>query len=966
MKPSEQCQHITQTRALFSCPDGVSEIRATKAGPYKNTTYSGYFTALSEEAFLEGIHACAKQKPSAIYVTLNPIHPDALARCANRIDRAGSGDGAKDNEILHRRWILVDADTIRLANISATEEEHTAGIERATAIRDMFLKVYGVATVLADSGNGAHCLIPCSLPNDEESKALVIGVLTALQAQFGDDVVKIDTGVFNAARICKAYGTLVRKGDNTELRPHRYAQLIDVPSALPPVSVDILRALAGLAKPTSAKPSAKATRSPVGPGSSIPTFDVPAFLAKHGIPVHHEEEGAMGWHQWALEACPFNPDHRAPDAMVSQQAGTGKVSFKCLHNSCRSNKWQEFRKKFEVNWTPYEERTYQGAPTPRAATVARSENAKQSQNDTGPRPLTDIGNAERLIDMHGLNVRYCAPNREWYTWNGKIWEQDQTGQIDRFAKATVRNIYTEAGAEDDDKQRREIIKHAQRSESNERIKALLARAEKEEGVGILPRHFDADPWLLACNNGTLDLKTGTLRPHNRTDLITKLTAIDYDAKADCPQWDRFLARVVPDEAVRTYLHRAMGYSLTGDIRAQCLFFLWGGGQNGKSTVIFILEQLLGAYLKKTPAEVLMRSMSDGCAATPDIADLHGKRVATVSEIQKDRRLNEALVKDLTGGDSITARRLHRDPFTFEPTHKVWLAGNHKPVITGGDDGIWRRVKLIPFTVRIPDEEKDESLRDKLRDELPGILRRVVTACLEWQRQGLGEPAAVKQATQQYKSEMDIIGMFIDDCCIVNPKVEGKASELRTRYEIWCGEVGEKVSGTRSFYEEIGKRFEKKHTREGNIYIGIRRENTQEEAKKYDKSDENAQNVKDEPPVKGCEASTGVSDLDGTHVEKTPESPSQPFTAPNPSQKEFIAPLSPSLLAMIEAAKTNKMPTGIITLADPHDVCEDVRMRVTTVAARYSNAQTEQDAAQHLAMLQRCFNALYASEEKEEK
>ena len=858
MKPSEQCQHITQTRALFSCPDGVSEIRATKAGPYKNTIYSGYFEALSEEAFLEGIHACAKQKPSAIYVTLNPIHPDALARCANRIDRAGSGDGAKDTEILHRRWILVDADTIRLANISATEEEHTAGIERATAIRDMFLKVYGVATVLADSGNGAHCLIPCILPNDEESKALVIGVLTALQAQFGDNVVKIDTGVFNAARICKAYGTLVRKGDNTELRPHRYAQLIDVPSALPPVSVDILRALAGLAKPTSAKPSAKATRSPVGPGSSIPTFDVPAFLAKHGIPVHHEEEGAMGWHQWALEACPFNPDHRAPDAMVSQQAGTGKVSFKCLHNSCQANKWQEFRKKFEPDWMPYEERTYSSHTkttrprTERTDDLSEAEEAlhnKTLDKELAAYPLTDSGNAERFAKRNERNVRYCHQWGKWLIWDGTRWKEDSSGEAHRLAKYTARQINAEAatipvepkGEDNKPSHKDRLVAWAKKSESKTALTAMLILAQNELDVSVTSDALDTNPWLFNCANGTIDLRSGELRPHNRADLITKSSPVIYDPQAAAPRWESFLERVLPDAEMRSYVQRACGYTLTGSTEEQCLFFLYGNGKNGKSKFTYALEQLLGDYWGKTRAETLMQKRDQG-GISNDVAALRSLRLCTVSEVNEGQRLNEALIKDLSGGDTLSARFLHQEFFSFRPNFKILMYGNHKPTIKGTDEGIWRRIRLIPFLVTIPPEERDPNLEKRFDAELSGILQWVVRGCLKWQEKGLQDPATVTDATQAYRQEMDNTEQFLSDRCTKEPDKEKECFVycgcLYDNYVEWCKVAGEHPYSMRTFGDTMAKKgYSKIRKNKGKQYLGIRLMSSDEQAERDQNTEE---------------------------------------------------------------------------------------------------------------------------------
>jgi hypothetical protein len=352
VNPSEQCKQLAQTFSLFVPAGSVGELRAPKIGKYKQTD-SGCFESDHVDDFLDAVKQCAALNPSAIYMTLNPIDPALLARAVNR-GKFPANETTSDEDIVRRRWILADFDAKRPAGISSTNTQHEAAIERATGCRDLLLEAHGAATVLGDSGNGGHTLIPVDLPNDPESEALIIGVLAALAARFDDAVIKVDQSVFNASRICKVYGSKVCKGDDTLERPHRYARLLDVPADLPPVPVSVLRAIAGIDTPKPATSPAKPTRGPVArPASTPAALDVAAYVAQHGIAVHNESNGKGDWHHWNLESCPFNTEHQYPDSIIAQNAA-GAITFKCLHDSCRENGWHDVRKKFEPGWTPYD------------------------------------------------------------------------------------------------------------------------------------------------------------------------------------------------------------------------------------------------------------------------------------------------------------------------------------------------------------------------------------------------------------------------------------------------------------------------------------------------------------------------------------------------------------------------------------------------------------------------------------
>jgi putative DNA primase/helicase len=418
--------------------------------------------------------------------------------------------------------------------------------------------------------------------------------------------------------------------------------------------------------------------------------------------------------------------------------------------------------------------------------------------------LTDLGNAQRLVAQHGQDIRYCHPWRRWLVWDGSRWAKDETGVVLLLAKETVRFIYAEAAATVDEKTRKAIAEHAKRSESAMRIRAMVALAESEPGIPVLPGEMDQHEWLFNVKNGTIDLRTGELRPHRREDMITKVAPVDYAPAAKCPTWLAFLERVMAgNRRLMGFLQRAAGYSLTASTREQCFFLLHGTGANGKSVFLTTLLAAAGEYGIQAAPDLLLRK--SGESHPTEVADLFGARLVVATETEAGRRLAENLVKQLTGGDRLKARFMRQDFFEFEATHKIWLATNNKPTVKGTDYAIWRRIKLIPFTVTIPPEERDQSLPEKLRQELPGILTWAVQGCLEWQARGLDEPSEVTDATCAYRDEQDVLGGFIRDRCVVQPWAKVLARDLYRAYTEWCGENGEHPMAQRNFGMRLSER-----------------------------------------------------------------------------------------------------------------------------------------------------------------
>ncbi|MGH2934975.1 MAG: DNA primase family protein [Gaiellaceae bacterium] len=417
--------------------------------------------------------------------------------------------------------------------------------------------------------------------------------------------------------------------------------------------------------------------------------------------------------------------------------------------------------------------------------------------------LTDVGNARRLLALHGDDLRFIHTWRRWLVWDGRRWALDDTGESVRRMIDTVRRLAATAAAIDDADARKALMRHALGSEREARVRGALALAEALDGVPVLHDDLDADPLLLNVANGTLDLRTGELRPHARGDLITKLAPVDYQQDAAAPAFEAFMRRILPDPDLRRFVVTLLGYSLTGLTTEQILVMLYGTGANGKTTLLELARTLFGDYGQQAPAETFLERRD---TIPNDVARLRGARFVAATETGEGRRLNEVLVKRLTGGDTIAARFMRSEWFEFKPQFKAWLATNHKPEVRGTDEAIWRRIRLVPFAVTIPPEERDPALPARLRNELPGILNLAVKGCLDWQYDGtLSTPNAVTEATSGYRADSDHVGRFLDDCCILNPDARAKTGDLYNRYGYWCTANGEHSLSQKALAQRLEER-----------------------------------------------------------------------------------------------------------------------------------------------------------------
>jgi len=412
--------------------------------------------------------------------------------------------------------------------------------------------------------------------------------------------------------------------------------------------------------------------------------------------------------------------------------------------------------------------------------------------------LSDVGNAARFRDRFLGKVRW-SPSLGWLVWNGINWEVDETLMVYRLAIEVTELIEAEALSLSDPKASERLQKFAIATRSSSRLEAMLNVARAMEGIHVRPMDLDFDPYLLNCLNGVLDLRTGKLLPHDPEMLLSQVTGTSFNPEAECPEFEKFLAEILPDLDTRRYLIRCLGYGLTGSTDEQVMFLLYGSGANGKSTLVNVMFQILGSYADKLSTSALLINRFDQSAsATPELAKLVGKRFVAASEIEEGQRLSEVRVKELTGGEPITARRLYREEFTFRPKFKLFFSANHKPIVHGQETAIWRRIRLLPFTVSIPPHQQDKRLAEKLVAESDGILAKLVKGASEWLALGsLDEPDEVINASEEYRNEMDIVGKFIKECFIETPSGNVKNDQLYRIYAEWCKSNGERqLSHTR--------------------------------------------------------------------------------------------------------------------------------------------------------------------------
>lgn len=868
-------EHVRNAIAAIVAPGATFEIRALDAmypGKQGPVTLSGYFK------FADPLCALLPQiQARGIYLTLNPCNADLFHRAPERLEplkRATS-----DADILSYRWLYIDCDPKRPPDCMATEEEHQAAIDRALAIRQTLSDAGWHDPLLQDSGSGAHLLYRIDIPNDAAGRALVKNTLAALARRFSDDLVKLDTAVSNPARICRLAGTINAKGQSTGERPHRMCKLLDIPQIVQPVPMGLLNALAK-----------DVTRR------IIPVPDLQARGQARNA--HLRLVGSSSYATAALTG-----EYRAvAQAPVGERNTTlNKAAFKLAQLVAGGELSEEDARRELLDAATVAglseqeaERTYlsalrAGSQRPRTRTrrmgaSSHSTRSRESLADDDKLAALaseeldfvlaclerdEVGDAELFARLFRGQVIHDVTEGVWYVFGPHHWHRDVCNAVKLRVSGQVATVYLHAAAAlnlqiakleaqssaafnpldeppDADRtkplkvQQKMLARRALELRKASRISNVLSLVIPQPGMAIESDRWDAEPWLLPVVNGTIELRTGTLRPGRAEDYVRTYAPVEWAGlNAPAPRWQKLLEEVFADReegeraALINFLQRTLGYGITGLTSEEIFLILYGAqGRNGKDTIMGLIEYVLGRLAGAISSDVFLSTgrFHTAGSATPHLVDLQGKRIAHAQEPESGARFNVSQLKTLTGGGTISARQLHGRQYAFHPTHLLVLLTNHRPHADASDEAFWARPRMITFNMRFVDNpdpnnpyerKTDKSLKHALKEEAAGILAWLVRGCLAWQDSGLQAPDSVLADVRAYQASEDEVQRFIDDCCIVKPGLRARASQLQETYLDWCRRGNSKAMPARKFLERLAaKGFKKEHTRSGKFYHGI--------------------------------------------------------------------------------------------------------------------------------------------------
>jgi putative DNA primase/helicase len=479
----------------------------------------------------------------------------------------------------------------------------------------------------------------------------------------------------------------------------------------------------------------------------------------------------------------------------------------------------------DANWSPYGNDRSRALTSKEVAAINNGTYEDGAADITAPEQRTELANARRFIDKYGDKLRFCPQWGKWLIWDGRRWAIDDGCQVEALYRGVVEEVWAGVQGSLREVERSEavsMVSFAKATASDRGMQCCLHLARSEPGIPIQPSELDKNEWLLNVENGTLDLRTGELRPHDKRDHITKLAPVLFTKNRTSETWEKFVAEIMAGDAeLIGFLQRLCGYWLTGSVRDHVLPIFCGTGANGKSVFLGTIEAMLGTdYAMHAPPDLLMVKRHE--SHPTERADLFGKRLVTCIETESGRRLAESLVKELTGADKVRARRMREDFWEFTPSHKIVMAVNHRPIVYGTDHGLWRRLREVPFAVTIAPEQQDKTLPERLRKELHGVLTWCVRGCMEWQARGLAEPASVLTATDAYREGQDILADFFEACCIIEPDAKVSAGPLYQAYVDWCKANGHDADNSTVFGRKLTERGypSKKNSAGSKVRYGI--------------------------------------------------------------------------------------------------------------------------------------------------
>ncbi len=784
------------TSPAINGSSAVKELRALH--PAKPALVGHYdsrdvFEQYATELNAQGYH---------IYSPINPIKPELITGLN---ESPAQGNAAGEAAISHRTWLPYDIDAVRPKNATATDEQRQAARAMADSIME-FWSSKRVVPRLVDSGNGYQVLVPINLPNDSASTALVKSVLQAHKARFDTPGAKLDV-LFDAPRIMRVPGFKNWKGEG----PHREVRVLFDSAGL--ATRDMLEAIAPA--PTASASTGLTVSAPNNYPKAAHSKDVVERVLGYS-PAWRE---ARAPHLWMAdleeELCPNAEQHSQGNVrgtFIVTIARDGSIGAKCNHANCADIGWVHVRAKREEE---------------------QRRESLEAVSDVLEGPdglnLTAMGNMERLLQKHGKDLKWTRGRSAdslgtFYCWTGTRWEADINSRVRGLAQALVRSL---GGL---------VVESVRQQWSADKVKVVANfwRASESDGmtrdiVSLLRPHiavdrgkFDGDPLLLGVKNGVVDLRDGSFREARREDLITKQANVNFDKGATCPLWMKFLETTTAGRLdLLRYLAQSAGICLSGLTEEHLFFIVLGPGGTGKTTFQETLKYVWGDYCCGIdPNSLAASGKPEAAKARPDLAKLPGMRMVFANESRAGMRLDEGLLKAMTGSDTMTARELYQAEFDFVPTHKIWLRTNSAPLFDGGDSGMQRRVRLVPFDHVV--ESKDPKLPEKLRAEAAGILNWALAGLRDYQQNGLIEPAIVTEGTREYVEGLDHIKQFIEAKCETGPAHDQPAGELHAAYSGWC--LGEQLRalGIRRFGAEMQQRGFAQRTLQGRrIWTGLR-------------------------------------------------------------------------------------------------------------------------------------------------
>lgn len=814
-------------------PDQVIEVRVIRG---TKDIRSGFYTDRAK-LYRDVVEQDADPTVKGIYTVLNKITPDILKdRSPRQINGIATGSATKDENVIRRKWVVLDFDPIKAtteSNSSSTDNEKTETMERAKSCEEYLTTAGFPEPIRGDSGNGTHRIYRIDLPNDQKSYDLIAEFLAKMNKKF-----QIDVTMKNASRISKLYGTVARKGDNTPERPHRRSRLISLPATIQIVTADMMRIV--IEKETE-----------TGRYQAGPSIKTPVTIKEGTITERHTELKPL--------VCSMVARKNSRPVILAACRELNQTQFSPPKGE------QELTSEVDklIEWAQKKEIEKASANTKLMETVLAASLAGQQ----------GISN----LYLHEFKDKFCYDHSacQWYEFGDHAWQEDLIGKQLRSV-TTIQDFFNQAammlamriselsaqissaeellkdtaGLDDDDgpdiddlkkKLKKAVaqkgdIQKAQRNMDflHFRKQVVEFSAVGEHSLGIAGTEWDPDPWLLGCQNGVIDLKTGILRDGKPDDYIRSTCPTVYNATATCPKFEKYLLEICSaNKEIVEFLQRFLGMGLIGDARYKpYLLLLCGRGRNGKDTLVHCMEWTLGDALTWDIPVDMVRAhggVKSPGSASSDIIATRGKRMLFVPECEGG--FDMAKVKNLSGGGDLNGRVPYgKHEIKFPSAHVVIIQTNNRPAADAGDYAFWARCKCVEFLLSFVDDpdtkarpyerKKDPKLGDELQKESPGILNWLVQGCLKFQTDGLKEPEIVRMTTATYKDEVDLIKTFVQEQCFEGPAESCRASDFYIRYKNWALNNGLKPWNVTRFGRDMGRRYVKTAGRNGTDYLGI--------------------------------------------------------------------------------------------------------------------------------------------------